>query len=128
MLGTRQRPGVRLVGVDSNDLKDMQAIVDGAHGKFDANKQVMNMLASAHSSSKRPVDLVEEGWHQLEELYGKKWLHITLFAGGVKYHCYTPVSGVGDRPKAGTHRIESISYVSFVSGKSTLVEVMRSNL
>ena len=84
------------------------------------------MLATAASSRKQYVNLVEEGWHQLEALYGKKWLHITLFYAGNKYHCYTPVSGASDNPKPGTHRIESISYVSFTSpGRSTLIEVLR---
>ena len=32
MLGTRQRPGVNLVGVTDSDVVDMQAIIDEANG------------------------------------------------------------------------------------------------
>ncbi len=125
MLGTRQRPGVNLVGVTDEDLDEMQAILDEADGKFTRNAQVSTMLSLASSASKRFVDLVEEGWHQLESLYGKKWLHITLFDSGVKYHCYTPVSGAGDSPRAATHRIESISYVPYTAKRSGPIEVLR---
>ena len=126
MIGTKQRPGVNLIGVTDSDLDDMQAIIDEANGNFTKNQSVKDMLATAASSSNRFVDLVEEGWHQLETLRGKKWLHITLFYSGNKYHCYAPVSGISDKPKAGTHKIESISYVSFSSpGRSSLIEVLR---
>lgn len=104
----------------------MQAILDEARGNFDSNASVKEMLQVAHSASKRYVSLVEEGWHQPESLYGKKWLHITLFYAGVKYHCYTPVSSNSDIPKPGSHRIESISYISFTANRSRVIEVMRS--
>ena len=37
----------------------------------------------------------------------------------------TSLSGASDSPKAGTHQIESISYVSFTAQQSTLIEVLR---
>lgn len=125
MLGTRQRQGVRLVGVTDADVADMQLMLDAAVGHFDGNQSVQDMLAVASSANHRYVNLVEEGWHQLETLYGKKWLHITLFASGVKYHCYSAVADIRDRPKAATHTIDSISYVSFTAKSSRVIEVMR---
>ena len=125
MLGTRQRQGVRLVGVTGADVADMQLMLDAAVGHFNTNQPVSDMIATAASASRRYVNLVEEGWHQLESLYGKKWLHVTLFLSGVKYHCYAAVSGPGDRPKAATHSITSISYVSFVAQRSEVIEVWR---
>jgi hypothetical protein len=124
MLGTKQRPGVSLVGVTDDDLDAMQDMIDDADGHFNS-PQVATMLGVAHSDNRRSVDLVEEGWHQLEQLRGKKWLHITLFHSGVKYHCYTSVSGPSDSPMLPTHQIESISYVSFTANRSNLIEVLR---
>src|SRR5215470_13627660 len=125
MLGTRQREGVRLVGVTDADVADMQLMLDAAVGHFSTNEEVKNMLAVASSASRRYVNLVEEGWHQLESLYGKQWKHITVFLSGVKYHCYAAVSGSADRPMAATHSITSISYISFVARRAEVIEVMR---
>ncbi|QIE42255.1 hypothetical protein G5B39_10100 [Rhodobacteraceae bacterium SC52] len=108
MLSLQQEPGVKISGVTESDKDDIQAFLDAARGRFDVNQQIKTMLERAHSTNTDLVYLEREGWHQTETLYGCKWKHITILAGGT-FHCYAVVSSALDHPMSATHEITSIT-------------------